>query len=448
MRKITPRIRFLLLSIVAVLVFGSVPGLNVSTRAQPVCDTEFYNKNDIPFFNPCIESCGSGSFPIATSTIKIRGEGNAEKTYNFLVDAGLTDQQAAVTAASLYHRSGLSAFRQQAGVEWEQGGWGIAQFSGEQRTTLKSFLARNVGSATFATYYDEVYGGVVTESTGFVPDGVPIEINDDFLIEELRFFFDYIDTLLVDDALVTSVYGETDEVYDRTSTFLTNLKSLEQIDDIARVWTRLYNPPESPDTVISSVSNTAREFLQQYSKGTSSNCGGNLVAGGMDLQTAIDFVEKYKTSPDSINFIGGAGQGCNGGALSNCVSFSVYFINKYTTFVGFGADRTAGPGNGSTVAPNAIARNPSIESGNSPRPYAIFSTPSGSDECPKGSGVKCGHTGVILGVDTAREVVIVGEAGCSSALSWDTAREYPLSRFDSPAYTYAYTDGFLKENVE
>ena len=287
--------------------------------------------------------------------------------------------------------------------------------------------------------------GLTTESTGFVPDGVPTEINDEFLIEELRFFYAYIDALIVDPGVVTSVYGETDEVYDRTSSFLTNLKSFEQIDDLSQMWTKLYNPPTNPDAVVSAVSETARQFLTLYSQATSSACGGNLVAGGMDLDTAIAFVEDYKNSPDSENFIGGAGTGCNGGPLSNCVSFSVYFINKFTTLVGFGADRTAGPGNGSTVAPNAIARNPEIESGNSPRPYAIFSTPSGSQMC---GNVRCGHTGVILGVDTERGVVIVGEAGCSTALSWDTAREYPLSQFDSPAYTYAYTDGFLKDVVE
>lgn len=438
-------LRLGLLFMIGVVILGSIPGLSTPARAQPVCDTEFYKTNDIPFFNPCLETCGSGSFPVAVSTVQIRGENNAEKTFNFFLDAGLSNQQAAVTTASLYHRSGLSPFRQQPGAEWEDGGWGIAQFTGDQREAVKAALLRTLEPNTFETYYSEAYGGITTEATGFVPEGVSTEVNDEFLIQELRFFYTYIENLTVSNDLVTAVYGETDEVYDRSSTLLINLKAFEEVDDISKLWTGLYNPPTDADTVIKSVSDTARQFLKLYAEGTSSGCGGNLAAGGMDLETAIAFVEEYKNSPDSINFIGGAGQGCNGGPLSNCVSFSVYFINKYTTFVGFGSDRRAGPGNGSTVASNAIARNPTIESGNSPRPYAIFSTPSGSQMC---GDVKCGHTGVILGVDTARQVVIVGEAGCSNALSWDTAREYPLSRFDSPEYTYAYTDGFLKEDIE
>ena len=63
-------------------------------------------------------------------------------------------------------------------------------------------------------------------------------------------------------------------------------------------------------------------------------------------------------------------------------------------------------------------------------------------------GVKCGHTGVLLGVDTKRNKVIVGEAGCGTPASWDTAREYDLSRFNNGAYTYIYTDGLLKGAIE
>jgi hypothetical protein len=48
----------------------------------------------------------------------------------------------------------------------------------------------------------------------------------------------------------------------------------------------------------------------------------------------------------------------------------------------------------------------------------------------------------------ARGVVIVGEAGCAAAGSWDTAREYDLSRFNDGSYSYAYLGDALKTPVK
>jgi hypothetical protein len=172
-------------------------------------------------------------------------------------------------------------------------------------------------------------------------------------------------------------------------------------------------------------------------------CSGGLVAGGMNLEQAIAFMDRYKNNKDNVKYIGGAGKDCPGGPLSNCVSFSVYFVNKYTTIKGMGAGTA--PGNGGAVVTNIIARNPDIKHGSAPQPYAIFSTSSGSMLC---GDVICGHTGVILGVDTDRGKVIVGEAGCGAGLSWDTAREYSIDKFSSGAYRYAYTTDLLKEQPE
>ena len=101
-------------------------------------------------------------------------------------------------------------------------------------------------------------------------------------------------------------------------------------------------------------------------------------------------------------------------------------------------------GNGSRVVGNLILKNPGIANGTLPRPYAIFSVASGVTQC---GNVKCGHTGVILGVDIERGKVIVGEANCSGPLSNDGAREYSLETFSSGAYTYVYSDGLLKEGL-
>jgi hypothetical protein len=162
----------------------------------------------------------------------------------------------------------------------------------------------------------------------------------------------------------------------------------------------------------------------------------------MTLDKAEQFMNIYKTDPSSEQYLGGAGRGCPGGALANCVSFSAYFINKYTTLEGFMNGPT---GNGSEVVGNIIARNPSVQHGTSPRPYAVFSVASGSTMC---GNVLCGHTGVILGVDTARGKVLVGEASCGDSLSWAGAHEYELSKFDDGSYNYAYLDSLLKGDIK
>ena len=163
------------------------------------------------------------------------------------------------------------------------------------------------------------------------------------------------------------------------------------------------------------------------------NCGnGSLVEGGMTLAQSKNFMNAYKTSSDSINYIGGASRDCSGGPLANCVSFSVYFINKYTTLKGF---KSGSSGNGIDVAKNVIRRNPGIGFGTSPQPYAIFS---------KTGSSSAGHTGVVLGVDATNNKIIIGEAGCGSPLSWVDAHQYDLSSWNSGTVTYAYTTGYLK----
>ncbi len=167
-------------------------------------------------------------------------------------------------------------------------------------------------------------------------------------------------------------------------------------------------------------------------------CGGSqqLATGGMNLNEAQKFMATYKNSKDSINYIGGAGRGCSGGPLANCVSFSVYFINKYTNLKGFSS---GAPGHGKSVASNISDRNSGVKTGKEPRPYAVFST-------GKSGGVY-GHTGVVLGVDTARGKIIIGEASCSRGMDFINAYEYNLEDYRSN-YVYAYIDSHLKEGVK
>ena|GEM_PF-2151397 len=177
----------------------------------------------------------------------------------------------------------------------------------------------------------------------------------------------------------------------------------------------------------------------KFARGGGGNrCGpnDNLVSGGMTLAQAQEFMKTYRSVKeedyDKYNI---PDVDCSGGRLANCVSFTKYFINKYTT------KKVDSLAHGGGVVAALISQYGFINGGTTPKPYAIFSTASGSTEC--GDGKPCGHTGVVLGIDATRGKIIIGEAGCGQSLDWAQAREKDLSVFTGGAYTYAYTDDIL-----
>ena len=116
---------------------------------------------------------------------------------------------------------------------------------------------------------------------------------------------------------------------------------------------------------------------------------------------------------------------CDFSTLENCVSFSKWFINRFTN------KEVISIGDGGQVVSNLINNYGFSNGGTEPRPYAIFSTRSGG----------FGHTGVVLGVDKARNKIIIGEAGCfSKDPNFTDAKELDLRKFTNGSYTYAYTD--------
>lgn len=127
--------------------------------------------------------------------------------------------------------------------------------------------------------------------------------------------------------------------------------------------------------------------------------------------------------------------GCNGHHINNCPSFVRYFVNKYTTKTWTGAT-----GNGRDVAGN-IAKAYNLDTSNTPSAYSVFSVAEGITMC---GFTPCGHTGIVLGVDTSRGKVIIGEAGCGSGLDFIKAKEKDLSKFTSGKYTFTNLNDILK----
>jgi hypothetical protein len=145
------------------------------------------------------------------------------------------------------------------------------------------------------------------------------------------------------------------------------------------------------------VRDGARNILGMCDSGEASPVG--LVDGGMDQAQAQALVDLYNQEGDAFlrgRYNGGGPGQCDGNYLQNCVSFSVYFANKYTSFQEYPS------GNGIQTA-YTIAERTGKQMSPTPTPYSIGSGPGTS---------AAGHTLVVLGV--AGEKVIVGEAGYCS----------------------------------
>lgn len=124
--------------------------------------------------------------------------------------------------------------------------------------------------------------------------------------------------------------------------------------------------------------------------------------GGLTQEQAQALIDKYNKEGDKYleerYGAGGPATCSDGGPLhgskvANCVSFSTYFVNKYTTYQQYPW------GNGIQTA-YTIAADTGKEMSSTPTPYSVGSGPGTSS---------AGHTLVVLGVEG--DQVIVGEAG-------------------------------------
>lgn len=124
---------------------------------------------------------------------------------------------------------------------------------------------------------------------------------------------------------------------------------------------------------------------------------GSLTEGGLTREQAKQFVMNYGANKNDStktllmtggNYWTGSSGGYNYG--SNCVSFTRFFLMKFTD------TNVSGPmGDGSDVVSNLAKKG--VPTGTEPRVFAVFSTPGNP-----------GHTGVVLGIHG--DTLIVGHA--------------------------------------
>ena len=182
--------RIALVLIALVTLFSFSTSVQAQAPTEESCNYEFRKLNDILFYDPCDDVCGATQSSVTTLT----GADNREKVFNYLRAKGLTPEQAAGVAGNIQNESGFSPTRQEMSQTFPAGGWGLVQWTFGRRSDpspekgVVAYLNSKIPDV-MSKYYSNEFGGGVTEATGFVPSGIPVEDNDKLLLNELDFLY-------------------------------------------------------------------------------------------------------------------------------------------------------------------------------------------------------------------------------------------------------------------
>ena len=158
---------------------------------------------------------------------------------------------------------------------------------------------------------------------------------------------------------------------------------------------------------------------------------GQLVSGGMNLEQAYAFMYTYYETPLTAEDVLPAAPGTPI-MHANCTAFVSWFLKNHTSIVSQGGD-------GGDIVPNLVSGYDDLEYSDVPTVYGVFSV----RNQPGMTSSEAGHTGIILGIDTANDEVIVGHAlygmpftSMDNPSSGVNAHTYPLSFFEGDNWTF------------
>ena len=158
---------------------------------------------------------------------------------------------------------------------------------------------------------------------------------------------------------------------------------------------------------------------------------GQLVSGGMSVEEARAFMYTYLETPLTAAEVLPAAPGTPI-IHANCTAFVSWFLKNHTSILSQG-------GNGVDIVPNLVSGYDDLEYSDVPTVYGVFSV----HNQPGMTSSAEGHTGIILGIDTANDEVIIGQAGYGNPFtSMDQAgsgvnvQKLPLSFFEGDNWTF------------
>lgn len=158
---------------------------------------------------------------------------------------------------------------------------------------------------------------------------------------------------------------------------------------------------------------------------------GQLVSGGMTESEARAFMYTYLEANLTASDVFPAAPGIPI-MQANCTAFVSWFLSNHTSIKSQGGD-------GAEIVPNLVNGYDSLTYNTVPTVYGVFSV----RQQPGMTSSDAGHTGIILGIDTANDEVIVGQANyrlpftsMDHASSGVNVQTYPLSYFEGDNWTF------------
>ncbi len=397
---------------VSILIISGVSSVTSAFAIDNKYDPKFYSTQ-----SPAIIAYSAKpSFSDGTGTvIQLSGADNEQNIYNYWTAEGLSPAQAAGITGSLQAESGFSPFRQEDGATWPEQGYGIAQFTGGQRTAVTQALQSTLGD-TFTQYYVAAYGGAVTQAAGFIPSGVPEAVNDSFLKGELDYLSTLMQGLTPNPTYPTRASGMHTDFPDLTiasgEKLVDYIKSLQSASQVAEAWTYLYEQPGGDIKATATTRATnAEQILTTYgNSGGADNCS-SIGSGGLTYAQALQLNNDYYT--DRNQFLTGSiyqeipanpskKDPGSSGKSNQCTAYTLY-INTII-------NATYGSPNGTDVANKLLTTFPNFYKSVTKDQIQPFTTYSWATT--KSSDGEPGHTGVILGIESDGSIV-VGESNVS-----------------------------------
>lgn len=193
------------------------------------------------------------------------------------------------------------------------------------------------------------------------------------------------------------------------------------------------------DSILAQAETTVTGANSSRSQSVRSECLGvgqaalTMKPGGLTLDEATELMALYLAEGKDFleaRYPGASGPGdCgNGDKSDNCVGFSTYFVNKYTSFQQYAR------GDGIDTA-GSMADLMGKTTSNTPTVYSVASGPASGPE---------GHTFVVLGIQG--DQAVIGEANCGTDHAGTRARLMPLSELLNGSWEFVdVADLMLKE---
>jgi hypothetical protein len=181
------------------------------------------------------------------------------------------------------------------------------------------------------------------------------------------------------------------------------------------------------DSILAQAGTTVTDANESRAESVRSDCLGvgqaalTMDEGGLTLEEATQLMAVYRAEGEEFlqTRYGAGGPGrCTGGKADNCVGFSTYFVNKFTTFQEYArGDGVDTAGSMATMMEKELTKTPTV--------YSVVSGP--------GSG-SAGHTFVVLGIQG--DQAVIGEAACGTKHKGTRARLMPLSDLTDGVWSF------------